>query len=122
MFILCSDTDETDYDETLLLSVLSKFKLTSLEIEWDSRDEYIFTQLLQIASIQETLEDFRIEDLDASIYTSAVDLLVELKRIKTIWIRWMYKSFDELEEWKPKIKQFKKKLRMKHSEIEIDID
>ena len=78
--------------------------------------------LLQIPSIQETLEEFIINDLDIFKCTSVVELLVEFKRIKYIEIWWVHSlNDDELEEWKLKIKQFEEKLRKKHSNIKIRI-
>ena len=78
-------------------------------------------QLLQMPSIQETLEHFDILKLDISKCTSVIDLFVEFKRINTIRIEWKYSKDDKLEELKIAIKKFKKKLRKTHPEIEIDI-
>ena len=121
MFIQCRGINTANYDETLLLSILSKFKLTSLGVYWG--DEDVFMQLLKIPLIQETLEHFTIERLDISRCTSVFELLVEFKRIKTIEIIWDYfKNDDEFEEWKLEIEQFKENIKKKHSEIEIKID
>ena len=88
-------------------------------------DKGILMQLLQIISIQETLEHFSINSLDMLDCTSVTELLFEFKRIKTIEIIWHYLSNeyedDELEEWKLEIKQFNKKMKMKHSQIDIYI-
>ena len=81
-------------------------------------------QLLQMPSIQETLEYFRINNLDIFKCTSVVEQLNEFKRIKRIEIFWWHsKNVDEdkLEEWKLEIRQFEKKLKKKHSEINISI-
>ena len=104
MFILCSDVDNTSIDETLLLAILSKFKLTSLLVDYQGKDEYIFMPLLQMPSIQETLEHFTIERLDISKCTSVIELLVEFKRIKKNrnkltslfkwWWAWQMKTGD----------------------------
>ena len=78
--------------------------------------------LLQIPSIQETLEHFTISELDILGCISVAELLVEFKRIKTVTIRWLrYYKADKIEELKQKIQKFKKELRKKHSEIEISI-
>ena len=125
MFILCSYIDDTNFDENLLLSILSKFKLTSLVIRDGNRDEYIFIELLQMPSIQETLEHFRIKSSNIFSCTSVIELLVELKKIKKIRIEWgYYKNVEDnkVDEWKLKIEQFETKLKKKHSQIEIDID
>ena len=126
LFILCSDINKTNYDETLLLAILSKFKLTSLRVlnlNWNKDEcEDILMTLLQIPSIQETLEHFTIDFLDNSKYTSVFELLVEFKRIKRIKIGICYSKDDKFEELKKEIKQFEKKLRKKHSENEIYID
>ena len=126
MFTLCSTINKTNYDETLLSAILSKFKLTSLEV-WNfgrNKDqyEYILMTLLQIPSIQETLEHFDIHGLDILGCTSIFELLVEFKRIKTVEIGLRYtKDDDKLEELKQKIQKIKKEVRKKHSEIEISI-
>ena len=126
MFILCSKINKTNYDETLLLPILSKFKLTSLEV-WNfdrSKDEYeyILMQLLQIPSIQETLEHLYINLLDIFECISVAELLVEFKRIKTVTIGCLLKyKTDKIEELKQKVPKNKKELRKKHSEIEISI-
>ena len=114
--------NSSNFDENLLLAILSKFKLTSLEV-WDGdKDEDILFSLLQMSSTQETLEHFRIFFLDISKCTYVVGLLAEFKRIKTIKITWNYSKYnDKLEEWKLKIEQFKEILKIKHSHIEIDI-
>ena len=122
LFILCSDINKTNFDEILLLAILSKFKLTSLKVRFRYKDENIFMQLLQMPSIQETLEHFRISNLDALECTSVFELLVEFKRIKTIKIEWEYSDDDKIEELKQEIQKFKKELRKKYSEIEINID
>ena len=83
----------------------------------------MFMSLLKIPSIQETLEHFKIYNLDISKCTSVIDLFVGFKRIKRIEIFWYYsKDEDKLEELKLEIEQFKRKLRKKHSEIQINID
>ena len=79
-------------------------------------------QLLQMPSIQETLEHFDILKLDISKCIFVIDLLVEFKRIKTIRIEWKYSKDDKLEELKLAIKKFEKKLIKKHPEIDIDIE
>ena len=125
MFIQCSDMNNTSFDETLLSSILSKFRLTSLVVDCGSTDKGIFMQLLQMTSIQETLEHFRIKRLRISKCTPVIDILVEFKRIKAISITCNYSKDDEesqLEEWKLKTKQFENKMKKKHSEIEIYID
>ena len=122
MFILCSLINKTNYDGTLLFTILSKFNLTSLLVFDGYKDEDIFMQLLIMPSIQETLEHFSIISLNIIECTSVIELLVEFKRIKTIKLFWKYSEDDELQEWKLEIKQIEKKLRKKHSEIEIDID
>ena len=119
-FILCRGINSANYNGNRLLAILSKFKLTSLGVYWG--DEDIFMQLLKIPSIQETLEHFTIERLDISRCTSVFELLVQFKRLKTIEIIWEYSEDDKLEECKQKIEQFKKNMRKKHSEIEIQID
>ena len=122
MFILCNDINKTNFDETLLLATLSKFKLTSLSAGCKGTDEDILITLLKTPSIQETLEHFNIYKLDIFEYISVIELLVEFKRIKTIEILfWEYSEDDKLGELKLKIEQFEKKLRKKHSEIDIDI-
>ena len=79
-------------------------------------------QLLQIPSIQETLEHFDIQQLDIFGCTSVAELLVKFKRIKTVKIEYLsYSEADKIEEIKQKIQKFKKELRKKHSEIEIFI-
>ena len=124
MFILCIHINKTNYDETLLLDILSKFKLASLVVRNGDKDEDIFMQLLQIPSIQGTLEHLIIYFLDICKCTSVIDLFVEFKRIKTIRILyWEYsKDEDKLEELKLEIEQFKRKLKKKHSEIKININ
>ena len=125
MFTLCSDINNANFDETLLLSILSKFKLTSLVVRYEDEDEDFFMKLLKIPSIQETLEHFNIYDLYILKCASVFELLVEFKRIKTIWIVWQYSKADnndELEEWQMEIKQFDKKMKKKHSEIKIKFD
>ena len=127
MFILCSDINKTNYDETLLLSILSKFKLTSLEVlnlnQNKDKYEYVLMQLLQISLIQETLEHLSISELDILGCISVAELLVEFKRIKTVTIRLLrYYKTDNIEELKQKIQKFKKELRKKHSEIEFCIN
>ena len=123
MFILCNDIDCAYYDKTLLLSILSKFKLTSLEIDRGDRDEYMLMSLLQMTSIQETLEDVTIISLDIFKCTSVFELLAEFKRINVIRIGWSYDDCnDEVKEWKLKIKQFEEEMKKKNSEIYIDID
>ena len=82
--------------------------------------EYFLMKLLQIPSIQETLEHVFITQLYISICTSVIDLLVEFKRIKTVRINLLYNDVDEIEEFKQKILKFMKELRKKHSEIQID--
>ena len=74
-------------------------------------------------SIQETLEDFRIEKLDFSKCTSVFDLLVEFKRIKTITIKWNHddNNDEEEEEWELKTKQFEEEMKKKHPKIDIYI-
>ena len=119
MFILCSEVNITNFDKTLLLAILSNFKLTSLAVH-DGNEDILIT-LLQIASIQETLEHFNIKRLNIFECTSVVDLLVEFKRIKTVRINWYYFDDDTLEQLKLEIGQFKRKLRKKHSQIYIDI-
>ena len=122
MFILCSQINKTNYDETLLLSILSKFKLTSLVVCDGNKDKNIFMKLLKIPLIQETLEHFKIFGLISSKCIYVVELLVEFKRINTIGITWFYsKDDDKIVEWKQEIRQFKKELKKKHSEIEIYI-
>ena len=122
MFILCRGINTANYDETLLLSILSNFQLTSLRVHCTNKDENIFMQLLQIPSIQETLEHLYIQQLDISECTSVIELLVEFKTIKTVKINLHYsKDEDKIEELKQKIEQFKKELRKKHSEIEISL-
>ena len=122
MFILCRGINTANYDETLLLSILSNFQLTSLRVHCTNKDENIFMQLLQIPSIQETLEHLYIYSLNIFECTSVIELLVEFKRIKTVKINLHYsKDKDKIEELKQKIEQFKKELRKKHSEIEISI-
>ena len=82
----------------------------------------MFMQLLQMPSIQETLEHFRIHNLVISKCTSVIGLLVEFKRIKTVTISRRYSAKDgKLEELILEIQQFKKELRKKHSEIKICI-
>ena len=122
MFILCRGIKYTNFDETLLLAILSKFKLTSLRAECDGTDEDNWITILQIPSIQETLEHFTIYKLDIFKCTSIIELLVEFKRIKAIEIFWYYSYDDKLKELKLEIKQFKRKLKKKHSEIEIEIN
>ena len=78
-------------------------------------------QLLKIPSIQETLEHFDIQHLDNFEFTSVAELLVEFKSIKTVKILWKYFKDDKLEEIELEIEQFKKKLRKRHSEIDINI-
>ena len=96
--------------------------VTSLVVHNGDEDENIFMSLLQIPSIQETLDDFTIYDLDISECTSVVKLLVEFERIKTVKIEWLHSlDDDEFEEWKLKIKQFEKILKKKHSQIHIYI-
>ena len=74
-------------------------------------------------SIQETLEYFRIDLLDICNCTSVVELLFEFKRINIIKIEWLHSlNYEELENLKQEIGQFEKKLRKKHSEIDIKID
>ena len=124
MFTPCTGINNTNFDETLLLAILSKFKLTSLVVQNGDKDEYIFMSLLQMASIQETLDNFIIYELNIFKCTSVVDLLVEFKKIKTTVI--YFSPFtnidkDKLEELKQEIWQFEKKLKKKHSEIEISI-
>ena len=121
MFILCSHIDNINFDETLILSILSKFKITSFVDRDGIIDENIFLSLLQIPSIQETLEHFRINNLDISKCTSVVDLLVEFKRINIVRIGCYYYD-DGLDEWKQKIEQFKEIMKKRHSEIDIKID
>ena len=121
MFILCSNINNANFDETLLLAILSKFKLTSLRI-WDgNKDENIFMLLLQIPSIQDSLEHFYIRFIDISKCTSVIDMLFEFNRIKKIEIKWGYSKDDKLGELYREIKQSERKMRKKHSEIEIDI-
>ena len=123
MLILCSGINSANYDETLLLSILSKFKLESLVVHDGDWDETIFMLLLRMPSIKETLEHLSIYRLDISKCTSVIELLLEFKRIKSIRIYWHYNTnddVDEIEEWKLKIEQFEEKLKNKHSEIEID--
>ena len=57
-----------------------------MHFENKNEEEYIFMQLLQIPSIQETLEHFDIQQLFILKYTSVAELLVEFKRIKTVTI------------------------------------
>ena len=125
LFILCTGINNTNYDETLLLSILSKFKLTSLVVGVGNSDENIVKSLLQMPSIQETLEHFEINNLYLSKCSSVVELLIEFKRIKKVEIRWSciknYVGDDKLEECKLEFEQFVKKLKEKHSEIEIKI-
>ena len=121
MFILCSGINKTNFDETLLLSILSKFKLTSLRVWLRNKEEDIFMSLLQIPSIQETLEHFRISHLNIFKCTSVVGLIVEFKRIKTVKVLWDYSKNEKYEEFKQKIQKFEKELRKKHSEIDISI-
>ena len=78
-------------------------------------------KLLKIPSIQETLEHFDIQQLDIFEFTSVVELLVEFESIKTVKILWKYSKDDKLKELELEIGQFKKKLRKKHSEIDINI-
>ena len=119
---MCSNINSTNIDETLLLTILSKFKLTSLRVYNGDEDEFLYMQLLQMPSIQETLEIFTIYSLNIFKCTSIAELLVEFKRIKTITIEWLHSlNDDKLEEWKLEIEQFENKLKEKHSEIEIDI-
>ena len=122
MFTLCTGINNTNFDETLLLSILSNFQLTSLRVHCTNKDENIFMQLLQIPSIQETLEHLYINSLNIFECTSVIELLVEFKTIKTVKILLHYsKDEDKLEELKQKIEQFRKELRKKHSEIEISL-
>ena len=122
MFTLCTGINNTNFDETLLLSILSNFQLTSLRVHCTNKDENIFMQLLQIPSIQETLEHLYIYSLNIFECTSVIELLVEFKTIKTVKILLHYsKDEDKIEELKQKIEQFKKELRKKHSEIEISL-
>ena len=86
LFILCRDINNTNFDETLLLDILSKFKLASLRVYVGDKDEDIFMSLLQMSSIQETLEHFEIDNLDIFKCTSVIELLVEFKRIKSVRI------------------------------------
>ena len=119
---MCSNINSTNIDETLLLTILSKFKLTSLRVYNGDEDEFLYMQLLQMPSIQETLEIFTIYSLNIFKFTSIAELLIDFKRIKTITIEWLHSlNDDKLEEWKLKIEQFENKLKEKHSEIEIDI-
>ena len=122
MFTLCRDTDNTNFDETLLLGILPKFKLTSLEDHDGIIDADILIELLQMPSIQETLEHFDIERLDISKCTSVVRLFLEFKRIKSIEIR-LYSddNNDEVEEFKLKIEQFEGEIKKKHPGIYIYI-
>ena len=79
--------------------------------------------LLQTPLIQETLEHLYITFLDIFECTSAIDLIVEFKRIKTVEIHWEYSEYeDKLQELKLEIKQFEEKLRKKHSQIKIKVD
>ena len=123
MFTLCNDIDKTEFDESILLVILSKFKLTSLRI--CELDEYvyenIFMPLLQLPSIQENLEHFETNERDIFECSSIFELLVEFKRIKTVKIFIDYYNKDIIERLKQKIQKFKKELREKHSEIEISI-
>ena len=124
MFILCSDIDNTNFDETLLLSIFSKLKLTSLEVWSGHKDKDILKLLLQTPSIQETLEHFRIDKLDIFKCFSFIELLVKFKRIKTVKIGWSNSkcySDDLLEELKLQIKQSEAKIKEKHSETKIKI-
>ena len=80
--------------------------------------------LLQTPSVHETLEHFRIKNLDIFKWASVFELFIKFKRIKAIEIRWHSSKNDEddeLEKWILKINQFEEKLRKKHSEIEIEI-
>ena len=83
--------------------------------------DYILMSLLQIPSIQETLEHIYIENQDISLCTSAFELLVEFKSIKTVKIIRYYSKDDKLEEWKLKINQFEEILKKKHPKINIYI-
>ena len=74
-----------------------------------------------MSSVQETLEYFSIYWLYIFKCTSVIELLFKFKRFKSIKIRWYYDSYDDLAEWKLEIEQFEKKMRKKHSEIDIDI-
>ena len=122
LFILCRDINNTNFDETLLLDILSKFKLTSLGVYVGDKDEDIFMSLLQMPSIQETLEHFEIDNLDIFKCTFVIELLVEFKRIKSVRINWLHSlNDDELDEWKVKIEHFEEILKKKHSDIEINI-
>ena len=82
-------------------------------------------QLLQIPSIQETLEHFTIYSLDVSKCNSVFELLVEFKRVKYIRIEWGSedddKDEDKLVEWKLKVKKFYQTMNKKHSRTDIDI-
>ena len=125
MFILCSGINDTNFDETLLLAIFPKFDLTSLVVWSGDEDEDIFMSLLQTPSVHETLEHFRIKNLDIFKCTSVIELFIQFKRIKAIEIRWHSSKNDdddELKEWILEINQFEGKLREKHSEVEIYID
>ena len=122
MLILCTGINNTNFDETLLLAILSKFKLTSLKVCNGDKDEDIFMSLLHTPSVQETLEHFRIEKLDIYKCSSVIDLLVEFKRIKTIIIEWDYNARDKIKQWKQKIRQFEEIMWKKHSKIWISIE
>ena len=120
MFILCTCINSTNFDETLLLAILSKFKLTSLEVR--NGDEDIFMSLLQMASIQETLEHFKIKHLHISKLASVLYLLDEFNRINSIRIIWKYYEDDKLEKLRPEVLQIIRKLRKKQLKFKIRFD
>ena len=78
--------------------------------------------LLQMSSIQKTLEHFEIKHLHISKLVSVLYLLSEFNRIKTVKIIWKYYKDDKLEELKPEIQQMRRKLSEKHLEVEIRFD
>ena len=92
-------------------------------MNWN-KDKYedILMSLLQTPSIQGTLEHFSISHLDMFKCTSVIDMLVEFNRIKTVKIYWGYSENDNFKKLKLEIKQFEKKLKKKHSEIQISIN
>ena len=122
---ICRDIENTNYDEALLLEILSKFKLTSLVINFGNTNEDILNSLLQTHSIQKTLEHFSIYNLDVSKCTDVIKLFDEFKRIKTIKIIYHFPEDEdkneEIKELKMKMKQLEDKMKQKHSEIKINI-
>ena len=123
LFILCSGINKTNYDETLLLTILSKFKLSSLGAFNGIKDnnEGILMKLLQIPSIQETLEHLFINCFYIFDRTSVIELLFELKAIKTLKIAYSedIENYDNYEKLILEIEQFEEKLKKKHPKTEI---